>query len=110
MLKTLTDKDIQKYAHQIVLKNIGLNGQKKILTSKVFILGMGGLGSPVSLYLTAAGIGTLGIADYDKIELSNLQRQIIYNQKNINKPKVEIAKKKLLSINPKLKINIYKKK
>ena len=110
MLKTLTDKDIQKYAHQIVLKNIGLNGQKKILTSKVFILGMGGLGSPVSLYLTAAGIGTLGIADYDKIELSNLQRQIIYNQKNINKPKVQIAKKKLLSINPKLKINIYKKK
>ncbi len=110
MLKTLNDKDIQRYAHQIILKNIGLKGQKKLLLSKVFILGMGGLGSPVSIYLASAGIGTLGIADFDKIELSNLQRQILFDHKNINKYKVETEKKKLLLINPKLKINIYKKK
>ena len=110
MLKTLSEKDIQRYAHQIILKNIGLDGQKKLLMSKVFILGMGGLGSPVSMYLTSGGIGTLGIADYDKVELSNLQRQVLFDQKSINKSKVEVAKKKLLLINPKLKINIYKKK
>ena len=110
MLKTLSEKDIQRYAHQIILKNIGLDGQKKLLMSKVFILGMGGLGSPVSMYLTSAGIGYLGIADFDKVELSNLQRQVLFDQKSINKPKVDIAKKKLLLMNPKLKINVYKNK
>ena len=110
MLKTLSEKDIQRYAHQIILKNIGIDGQKKLLMSKVFILGMGGLGSPVSMYLASAGIGTLGIADFDNVEISNLQRQVLFDQKSINKSKVEIAKKKLLLMNPKLKINIYKKK
>ena len=110
MLKTLSEKDIQRYAHQIILKNIGIDGQKKLLMSKVFILGMGGLGSPVSIYLASAGIGNLGIADFDNVELSNLQRQVLFDQKSINKSKVEVAKKKLLSINSKLKIDIYKKK
>ena len=110
MLKTLSEKDIQRYARQIILKNIGLDGQKKLLMSKVFILGMGGLGSPVSMYLTSAGIGYLGIADFDKVELSNLQRQVLFDQKIINKPKVDIEKKKLLLMNPKLKINVYKNK
>jgi len=110
MLKTLSEKDIQRYAHQIILKNIGIDGQKKLLMSKVFILGMGGLGSPVSIYLASAGIGNLGIADFDNVEPSNLQRQILFDQKSINKSKVKVAKKKLLSINSKLKIDIYKKK
>jgi len=110
MLKRLSEKDIQRYAHQIILKNIGIDGQKKLLMSKVFILGMGGLGSPVSIYLASAGIGNLGIADFDNVELSNLQRQVLFDQKSINKSKVEVAKKKLLSINSKLKIDIYKKK
>ena len=109
MLKSLSEKDIQRYANQIILKNIGVDGQKKLLISKVFIIGMGGLGSPISMYLAAAGIGTLGIADFDNIEISNLQRQLLFDEKNINKPKVKIAKKKLLSLNPNLKINIYKK-
>ena len=110
MLKKLSDIDIQRYAHQIILKNIGIDGQKKLLTSKVFILGMGGLGSPVSMYLASAGIGTLGIADFDNVELSNLQRQIIYDQNSINKSKVEISKKKLLLLNPKIKVDVNKKK
>ena len=110
MLKKITEKQIERYAHQIILKKVGLSGQKKLLKAKVFILGVGGLGSPVSMYLASAGIGTIGLADFDKIELSNLQRQILFDQKNINKSKVEIAKKKLLLINPNLKINIYKKK
>jgi len=110
MLKTLSEKDIQRYAHQIILKNIGIDGQRKLLISKVFILGMGGLGSPVTMYLAAAGIGTLGIADFDHVEISNLQRQVLFDQNSINKSKVEVAKKKLLLMNQKLKINIYKKK
>ena len=110
MLKQLSEKDIQRYSHQLILKNVGYEGQKKLLASKVFILGMGGLGSPVSMYLTSAGIGTLGIADFDNVELSNLQRQILFDQKNINKSKVEIAKKKLLLINQNLKIKTYKQK
>ena len=110
MLKKISEEDIQRYAHQIILKNIGIDGQKKLLISKVFILGMGGLGSPVSMYLASAGIGNLGIADFDNVELSNLQRQVLFDQKSINKSKVEVAKKKLLLMNPKLKINIYKKK
>ena len=103
MLKTLSEKDIQRYAHQIILKNIGIDGQKKLLISKVFILGMGGLGSPISMYLASAGIGTLGIADFDNVEISNLQRQVLFDQKSINKSKVEIAKKKLLLMKPKIK-------
>ena len=110
MLKKISEKDIQRYARQIVLKNIGFDGQKKLMVSKVFILGVGGLGSPVSMYLASADIGYLGIADFDKVELSNLQRQVLFDQKSINKSKVDVAKKKLLLINPKLKINIYKNK
>ena len=91
-------KDLSQWSRQTVLPEVGYEGQKKLLASKVFILGMGGLGSPVSMYLTSAGIGTLGIADFDNVELSNLQRQILFDQKNINKSKVEIAKKKLLLI------------
>ena len=103
MLKKISEKEIKRYAHQILLKNVGINGQKKLLKAKVFILGVGGLGSPVSMYLASAGIGTIGLADFDKVELSNLQRQILFDQKNINKSKVQVAKKKLLSINPNLK-------
>ena len=103
MLKTLSEKDIQRYAHQIILKNIGIDGQKKLLISKVFILGMGGLGSPISMYLASAGIGTLGIADFDNVEISNLQRQVLFDQKSINKSKVEIAKKKIIINEPKIK-------
>ena len=106
----LSENQIQRYAHQIILDEIGIKGQEKLLKAKVFILGVGGLGSPVLMYLASAGIGTLGIADFDKVELSNLQRQILFDTKSINKLKVEIAKKKINSINPNVKINIYKKK
>jgi len=109
-LTKLSEKQIQRYAHQIILDEIGIKGQEKLLKTKVFILGVGGLGSPVALYLASAGIGTLGLADFDKVELSNLQRQILFDQKSINKSKVDVAKKKIYSINSNLKINIYKKK
>ena len=100
--------DYQKYSKQIILKKFGLFGQKKIMSAKILILGMGGLGCPISVYLASLGVGTLGIVDDDKIELSNLNRQIIYNSKDIGKYKVDIAKKKIKMINKKTNVKIYK--
>ena len=107
MSAKLNKKEIEKFSRQIILKNIGTLGQKKIIEAKVLIIGMGGLGCPVSEFLTRSGIGTLGIVDDDKVTLSNIHRQTLYTEKDINKPKVKIAKKRLNKINPKTKINIF---
>jgi adenylyltransferase/sulfurtransferase len=107
MSKNLNKKEIEKFSRQIILKNIGAIGQKKILNSKVLIVGMGGLGCPVAEFLTRSGIGTLGIVDHDTVSLSNIHRQILYNENDINKSKVKVAKKKLNKINSKTKINIF---
>ena len=107
MSKNLNKKEIEKFSRQIILKNIGAIGQKKILNSKVLIIGMGGLGCPVAEFLTRSGIGTLGIVDHDTVSLSNIHRQSLYNEKDINQSKVKIAKKKLNKINSKTKINIF---
>ena len=107
MSKKLNKKEIEKFSRQIILKNIGALGQKKIQEAKVLIIGMGGLGCPAAEFLTRSGIGTLGLADYDKVGLSNIHRQILYSEKDINKSKVKISKKKLNEINPKTRINIF---
>ncbi len=104
----LNKNQIERFSRQIVLKNIGSLGQKKIIQSKVLIIGIGGLGCPVAEFLTRAGVGSLGIVDYDNINLSNIHRQSLYNNNDINKSKVSIAKKKLKKINPKIKIVCYK--
>ena len=101
---------LDRYSRQIVLKNIGIFGQKKISTSKVFIVGAGGLGCPIADLLCRAGVGEIGIIDYDKISLSNLNRQTLFNTNDINKYKVEVLKQKLKKINPLVKVGIYKKK
>ncbi len=108
MSKNLSKKEIDKFSRQIILKNIGPLGQKKILNSKVLIIGMGGLGCPAADFLIRSGIGKLGIVDNDIISLSNIHRQNLYDEKDLNQSKVIIAKKKLNKINPKTKINIYK--
>ena len=107
MSRKLNKKEIEKFSRQIILKNIGALGQKKILSSKVLIIGMGGLGSPAADFLARSGIGTLGIVDLDIISLSNLHRQSLYDEKDINKSKVKIAKKKLNKINSKVRVNIF---
>ena len=106
----LNKKQIERFSRQIVLKNIGTLGQKKIIQSKVLIIGMGGLGCPVAEFLTRAGVGSLGIVDYDKVTLSNIHRQSLYNNNDLNKFKVSIAKKKLKKINPKIKVTYHKVK
>ena len=108
MKSLLNKKIIERYSRQIVLKDIGILGQKKILFSKVLIIGAGGLGSPVIEFLSRAGIGSLGIVDNDKVSLSNLHRQGLYNTSDIGKFKVQIAKDKIRKINPSTKVKTYK--
>lgn len=95
-----TEEQLQRYSRQIILPEIGEEGQKKIAESKVCIVGAGGLGSPVGYYLTAAGVGTITIIDDDKVELSNLQRQIAHTIKTLGMPKAESAKETFQSLNP----------
>ena len=107
MSSKLNKNQIERFSRQIVLKNIGTLGQKKILNSKVLVIGMGGLGCPVAEFLTRSGVGLLGIIDHDLVSLSNIHRQSLYDVKDLNKSKVKVAQKKLKNINSKTKVNIF---
>ena len=95
-----TNEQLERYSRHIILKEVGAKGQKKLLNSSVLIIGAGGLGSPAALYLAAAGVGPIGIADADEVDLSNLQRQIIHATKDVGKPKVLSATESMEAINP----------
>lgn len=105
---SLTEEQIERYSRHILLKQIGGEGQKKILNAKVLVIGAGGLGAPVALYLAAAGVGNIGIIDGDVVDLSNLQRQVIHFTKDINTSKVASAKEKMEAINPDVKVTAIK--
>jgi adenylyltransferase/sulfurtransferase len=100
----LTQEEINRYSRHVLLPEIGTEGQKKLKHAKVLVVGAGGLGCPVLQYLAAAGVGTIGIADDDSVEESNLQRQILYNTEDIGLPKAHVSKKKLERLNPQIKI------
>ena len=102
----MEDQELLRYSKQIMLPQVDVEGQQKIMDSTVLIIGMGGLGSPTALYLAAAGVGHLVIADFDQVELSNLQRQIIHQTKDIGDDKVNSAKNKLTELNPEIKVTI----
>ena len=108
MSSKLSKNQIDKFSRQIILKDIGILGQRKIVQSKVLVVGMGGLGCPVAEFLTRAGIGFLGIIDPDNVDLSNIHRQSLYNFQDLKKSKVIVAQKKLAKINSKTKVNCYK--
>ena len=108
MKSSLSKSQIERFSRQLVLKNIGANGQKKILSSKILIVGIGGLGCPAAENLVRAGIGTIGLIDDDIINLSNIHRQSLFNSKDVKKSKVSVAAKKLKEINPLTKIKTYK--
>ena len=110
MKNNLNKRVIERYSRQIILKNVGVVGQKNIFNSKVLIIGAGGLGCPIIDYLSRSGVGTIGVADYDKVTLSNIHRQSLYSSQDIGKHKVEVLKKKIKLINPYTKIKTYKKK
>ena len=103
-------KQFRRFEKQIILKKIGINGQKKIFKSKVLIIGIGGLGCPLLTYLAASGVGTIGIVDHDKVELSNLNRQTLFVTKDIGKFKVIQAKNYINKINKKIKVKTFKLK
>ncbi len=108
MTGQLNKKIIERFSRQIVLKDIGVLGQKKILSSKVLIIGAGGLGCPVAEFLSRAGVGILGIVDNDRVSLSNLHRQSLYSSSDIGKYKVNASKDQIKKINPNTKVNTYK--
>lgn len=102
-----TDTQIQRYSRHIILSEVGGKGQKKLSRAKVLVIGAGGLGSPASLYLAAAGIGTIGLVDGDVVDLSNLQRQILHSTATVGTPKVESGRKTLAALNPDITIKTY---
>ena len=104
---TLTEEQIQRYSRNIILEQIGGTGQEKLLTSKVLIVGAGGLGSPAALYLAAAGVGTIGLLDGDQVDLTNLQRQIIHQTRDIGKRKVASARTRIKAVNPDVMVRAY---
>ncbi len=103
-----TDEQIERYSRHLILQNVGIEGQQKIMEGKVLVVGAGGLGSPVALYLAAAGVGTIGLIDGDVVDRTNLQRQVIHFSGDLNLPKVESAANKIKLINPDVKVNTYK--
>jgi molybdopterin/thiamine biosynthesis adenylyltransferase len=104
---SFTDEQLERYSRHIILKEVGVKGQKRIMEGKVLIIGAGGLGAPAAMYLAAAGVGTIGIADADKVELSNLQRQIIHTTSDLGKPKVESARETMNAMNPDTAVAVY---
>ena len=107
MLPELSRDEILRYSRHLLIPEVGLEGQRKLKNSSALIIGTGGLGSPVSLYLAAAGIGRIGLVDYDVVDSSNLQRQVIHGTSTVGKLKVESARAKLLDLNPGIQIDVY---
>lgn len=103
----LTEEQMERYSRHIILKDVGVKGQKKLLNAKVLIIGAGGLGSPVAMYLAAAGVGTIGIADADTVDLSNLQRQILHRTEDIGREKVRSAQETMQAINPGVVVHTF---
>jgi molybdopterin/thiamine biosynthesis adenylyltransferase len=99
-----TEEQVQRYSRHIILPNIGAKGQRKLLDGSVLVIGAGGLGSPIAMYLAAAGVGKLGIVDFDRVDLTNLQRQILHTTPDVGRPKVESAVKHLRAINPTIEV------
>ena len=106
-MSNLSQDQIKRYTRHILLPEVGVTGQKKLLDAKVLVVGAGGLGCPISLYLAAAGVGTIGIVDFDTVDASNLQRQVLFTTEDVGKPKVEVAAKRLKALNPDVTVKTY---
>lgn len=107
MIEELTHEQILRYSRHLLMSEVGLSGQIKLKNSSALIIGTGGLGSPVALYLAAAGVGRIGLVDYDVVDTSNLQRQVIHGTSTVGKLKVESAREKLLDLNPDIQIDVF---
>ena len=103
----LSQDEMRRYGRHLIMPEVGLEGQKKLKAGKVLVIGTGGLGSPLSLYLAAAGVGRLGLVDFDQVDASNLQRQVLYSVRDVGRPKLEAAKDRILELNPNVKVDSY---
>ncbi len=106
----LTPEEINRYSRHLTLPEVGLSGQERIKQAKVLLIGAGGLGSPMGIYLAAAGVGRLGIVDFDRVDASNLQRQIAHTTEDVGRPKVDSIREKIQAINPHVRVDIYDEK
>ncbi len=107
MLPQLTHSEIMRYSRHLLIPDVGLEGQRKLKGASVLLIGTGGLGSPAALYLAAAGVGCIGLVDYDVVDTSNLQRQVIHGTSRLGQLKVELARERMLDLNPSIEVNIY---
>src|SRR5213078_5376871 len=103
-MRTFTEEEVVRYARHIILPLIGGEGQRKLLDAKVLCVGAGGLGSPIAMYLAAAGVGTIGLVDFDRVDLSNLQRQVLYATGDVGRPKLEAARGRIHDANPNVEV------
>jgi adenylyltransferase/sulfurtransferase len=102
-----SNEELARYSRHLIIPNFGLEGQKKLKAARVLVVGSGGLGSPLLLYLAAAGVGTIGIVDFDVVDDSNLQRQVLFDRRDVGRPKVEVARERLLALNPHITVYTY---
>ena len=107
MLPELSRSEILRYSRHLLIPEVGLEGQRKLKAASVLVIGTGGLGSPVALYLAAAGVGRIGLVDYDVVDYSNLQRQVIHGTSGIGTLKVESARQRMLDLNPAIQVDVY---
>src|SRR5476649_2863100 len=107
VLPELTNDEIKRYSRHLIMPEVGMEGQRKLKAGSVLCIGAGGLGSPAAMYLAAAGVGTIGIVDFDTVDFSNLQRQILHFTPDVGRSKLASAKDKLNAINPNVKIETY---
>src|SRR5438270_14099623 len=106
----LTRQEVMRYSRHLIIPDVAMDGQKRLKNAKVLAVGAGGLGSPTLMYLAAAGVGTLGIVDFDVVDESNLQRQVIHGQSDIDRPKAESARDSVKEINPLVQVNLHEER
>src|SRR5947209_17563163 len=108
--ESLTPEEIRRYSRHLIIPDVAMDGQKRLKNAKVLCVGAGGLGSPALMYLAAAGVGTLGIVDFDVVDESNLQRQVIHGQSDVGRPKAESARDSVKEINPLVQVNLHQER
>src|SRR5437588_6010595 len=103
----LSQPEIARYSRHLIMPEVGVEGQKRLKAASVLLIGAGGLGSPLGLYLAAAGVGRLGLVDFDVVDFSNLQRQVLHGTPDVGRPKLQSAKEKLTALNPEVRVDLY---
>src|SRR5437899_5878523 len=108
-MTTLAQAELLRYSRHLILPDVGVPGQEKLKAARVLLIGAGGLGSPAALYLAAAGVGTLGLVDFDNVDIKNLQRQILHGTKDVGRPKLLSARERIADVNPHVRLETYEK-